>query len=112
MPDYDAGVLTSSRALADYFEGCVALFPEPKLISNFMMSELLRELHQSGTTVSSSPVSPERLVGLLTLVHDDTISLKVAKEIFPELYAGERRGRSSSKKKGSGNCRMKGNCWP
>ena len=89
LPDYDAGVLTSSRALADYFEGCVTLFPEPKLISNFIMSEFLRELHQSGITVESSPVSPERLVGLLKLVHDQTISLKVAKEIFPELYAGD-----------------------
>ena len=90
LPDYDAGVLTSSRALADYFEDCVALFAEPKLISNFIMSEFLRELHQSGTTVEACPLLPERLVGLLQLVHDETISLKVAKEIFPELYAGDK----------------------
>ena len=89
LPDYDAGVLTSSRALADYFEACVALFAEPKIISNFVMSEFLRELNQSGTPVESSPVSPERLVELLRLVHDGTISLNVAKEIFPELYAGD-----------------------
>lgn len=89
LPDYDAGVLTSSRALADYFEACVQLFPEPKTVSNFVMSELLRELNQSGTPVESSPVSPERLVELLELVHDGTISLKVAKELFPELYAGD-----------------------
>ena len=89
LPDYDAGVLTGSRALADYFEACVALFAEPKLISNFVMSEVLRELNQSGTPVESSPVSPERLVELLRLVHDGTISLNVAKELFPELYAGD-----------------------
>ena len=89
LPDYDAGVLTGSRALADYFEACVALFAEPKLISNFVMSEVLRALNQSGTPVESSPVSPERLVELLRLVHDGTISLNVAKEIFPELYAGD-----------------------
>ena len=89
LPDYDAGVLTSSRALADYFEACVALFAEPKIISNFVMSEFLRALNQSGTPVESSPVSPERLVELLRLVHDGTISLNVAKEIFPELYAGD-----------------------
>ncbi len=100
LPDYDAGVLTSSRALADYFEACVTLFPEPKLISNFMMSEFLRELHQSGTAVESSPVSPERLVGLLTLVHDQTISLKVAKEIFPELYAGNKSAAQLVEEKG------------
>lgn len=89
LPDYDAGVLTGSRALADYFEACVALFAEPKMISNFVMSEVLRELNQSGTPVESSPVSPERLVELLRLVHDGTISLNVAKELFPELYAGD-----------------------
>ena len=100
LPDYDAGVLTSSRALADYFEACVTLFAEPKLVSNFLMSEFLRELHQAGTTVESSPVSPERLVGLLQLVHDDTISLKVAKEIFPELYAGDKSAAQLVEEKG------------
>lgn len=100
LPDYDAGVLTSSRALADYFEACVALFAEPKLISNFVMSELLRELPQAGTTVESSPVSPERLVGLLQLVHDGTISLKVAKEIFPELFAGDKSAAQLVEEKG------------
>ena len=87
LPDYDAGILTSSRTLADYFEDCVKLFAEPKTISNFVMGELLRELNQSGTSVESSPVSPGRLVELLKLVHDETISLKVAKEIFPVMFA-------------------------
>ena len=87
LPDYDAGILTSSRALADYFEDCVKLFAEPKTISNFVMGELLRELNQSGNPVESSPVSPERLVTLLKMVHEGTISLKVAKEIFPELFS-------------------------
>lgn len=100
LPDYDAGVLTSSRALADYFEACVTLFTEPKLISNFLMSEFLRELHQAGTTVESSPVFPERLVGLLQLVRDHTISLKVAKEIFPELYAGDKSAAQLVEEKG------------
>ena len=100
LPDYDAGVLTSSRALADYFEGCVSLFPEPKLISNFIMSEFLRELHQSGTAVETCPLSTERLVGLLQLVHDETISLKVAKEIFPELYAGDKSAAQLVEEKG------------
>ncbi len=87
VPAYDAGVLTVSRALADYFEACVALFAEPAMVSHFLMGELLRELNQSGVTVDSSPVSPERLVELLKLVHDGTISLKVARDLFPEFYA-------------------------
>lgn len=100
LPDYDAGVLTSSRALADYFEDCVALFAEPKLVSNFIMSEFLREVHQSGTDVETCPLSPERLVGLLQLVHDETISLKAAKEMFPELYAGDKSAAQLVEEKG------------
>jgi len=87
MSAYDAGVLTASRGLADYFEACVALFAEPAMVSHFLMGEFLRVLHQAGATVEVSPVSPERLVALLKLVHDGTISLKVAKDLFPEYYA-------------------------
>ncbi|MDD9859792.1 MAG: Asp-tRNA(Asn)/Glu-tRNA(Gln) amidotransferase subunit GatB [Nitrospira sp.] len=87
MSAYDAGVLTASRGLADYFEACVALFAEPAMVSHFLMGEFLRVLHQAGATVEVSPVSPERLVALLKLVHDGTISLKVAKDLFAEYYA-------------------------
>ena len=100
LPEYDAGVLTSSRALADYFESCVQRFAEPKLVSNFIMGELLRELNQAGTPVESSPVSPDRLVELLQLIHSGTISLKAAKEIFPELYAGEKSAAQLVEEKG------------
>ncbi len=100
LPEYDAGVLTSSRELADYFEACVKKFAEPKTVSNFIMGELLRELNQAGTPVEFSPVSPERLVELLQLVHNDTISLKAAKDIFPDLYAGEKSAAQLVEEKG------------
>ncbi len=100
LPEYDAGVLTSSRELADYFEACVQLFSEPKTVSNFIMGELLRELNQAGTPVEFSPVSPERLVELLQLVHHGTISLKAAKDIFPDLYAGEKSAAQLVEEKG------------
>ena len=87
IPEYDAGVLTSTRSLADYFESCVTLFPHPKTVSNWVMGELLRELNSNGTPPQNSPVSPEGLVNLLQLVEKGTVSLKVAREIFPELYA-------------------------
>ena len=90
LPEYDAGVLTASRPLADYFEACVKLFDQPKTVSNWVMGELLRELNNFDTAVSDSPVSPERLVSLLKLVDDGTVSLKVAREIFPELYASNK----------------------
>jgi aspartyl-tRNA(Asn)/glutamyl-tRNA(Gln) amidotransferase subunit B len=87
LSEYDAGVLTASKAVADYFESCVKLFNQPKTVSNWVMGELTRELNNSGTDASASLVSPERLVGLLQLVEQGTISLKVAREIFPDVYS-------------------------
>jgi len=87
LSEYDAGVLTASKPVADYFEACVMLFNQPKTVSNWVMGELTRELNSSGTDASASPISPERLVSLLQLVEQGTISLKVAREIFPEVYS-------------------------
>jgi len=87
LPEYDAGVLTDSRELADYFEACVTLFGQPKTVSNWVMGELLRELNHSATPVGASPVTPERLVSLMRLVENGTVSLKAARDLFPEFYA-------------------------
>ena len=100
LPNYDAGVLTASRSLADYFEACVKLFHQPKTVSHWVMGELLHALNNSGTAVSESPVSPERLVSLLKLVDDGTVSLKVAREIFPELYASKKSPEQIVQEKG------------
>ena len=100
LPQYDADVLTSSKALADYFENCVKLLNQPKTVSNWVMGELLRELGNSGTAVENSPVSPERLVSLLKLVEAGTVSLKVAREIFPEVYASGKSPEEIVKAKG------------
>jgi len=100
LPEYDAGVLTTSRQLSDYYEACVKLFEQPKTVSNWVMGELLRELNQSGTPVADSPVCPERLVSLLKLVENGTISLKVARDLFPELYAGGKSPEQLVKEKG------------
>jgi aspartyl-tRNA(Asn)/glutamyl-tRNA(Gln) amidotransferase subunit B len=82
-------ILTGDRALASYFEETVTLFPEPKTVSNWIMSELLRELNNSNTLPSESPLRPAHLAELLTLIKDEVISGKIGKEIFPEIY---RRG--------------------
>lgn len=86
LPEYDAAILTASKGMADYFEVCVKQFNQPKTVSNWVMGELMRELNNSGTDISASPVTPERLVGLLQMVDKGSISLKVAREIFSELY--------------------------
>jgi aspartyl-tRNA(Asn)/glutamyl-tRNA(Gln) amidotransferase subunit B len=87
LPEYDATILTGSKGIADYFESSVKLFNQPKTVSNWVMGELMRELNNAGTDISASPVTPERLVNLLQMVDKGTISLKVAREIFPELYS-------------------------
>jgi aspartyl-tRNA(Asn)/glutamyl-tRNA(Gln) amidotransferase subunit B len=87
LPEYDAGVLTASKGTADYFEACVKLINQPKTVSNWVMGELTRELNSSGTDIAASPVAPERLVGLLQMVENGTISLKVARDIFPAVFS-------------------------
>jgi aspartyl-tRNA(Asn)/glutamyl-tRNA(Gln) amidotransferase subunit B len=88
LPPYDAGVLTQSRALAEYYESAVRAFPKPKLVSNWVMSELLRELPADDErAIAQAPITPARLAGLLRLIEDGTISGKIAKTVFEKMRA-------------------------
>jgi aspartyl-tRNA(Asn)/glutamyl-tRNA(Gln) amidotransferase subunit B len=86
LPEYDAGVLTSSKALADYYESCIKRYPQPKVVSNWIMVELLRALNRDGIEVDESRLIPENLVELLKLVDDGTISSSMAKSVFEAMY--------------------------
>jgi aspartyl-tRNA(Asn)/glutamyl-tRNA(Gln) amidotransferase subunit B len=86
LPAYDASLLTSSRELADYFERCVQLYPEPKTVSNWIMGELLRELKNGGSDIPRCPVTPENLARMLKLIQQGVISGKIAKQVFEEMY--------------------------
>jgi aspartyl-tRNA(Asn)/glutamyl-tRNA(Gln) amidotransferase subunit B len=86
LPRYDVEILTGDKALADYFEETVKLFPEPKSVSNWIMSELLRELKNGNVSPAESPLRPTHLAELLSLIRDQVISGKIGKEIFPEIY--------------------------
>jgi aspartyl-tRNA(Asn)/glutamyl-tRNA(Gln) amidotransferase subunit B len=83
LPEYDAAILTESRELADYFETAVKHCPRPKKVSNWMMTELLREL--KGGTIDQCLVRPEQLGELLEMVEQGTISGKIAKTVFAEM---------------------------
>jgi len=85
LPLYDAAFLSSSRDLADYFEECVKLFPEPKQVSNWVMGAFSALLNAEGKTASESPISPENLARLLDLVEKGVISGKIAKTVFEEM---------------------------
>ena len=87
LPAYDAEVLTQSRALAEYFEAAVREFPNAKVVSNWVMSELLREIPgDDDRAVAAAPISPQRLAGLLKLIDDGTISGKIAKDVFEKMF--------------------------
>ena len=87
LPAYDADVLTQSRALAEYFETAARALPQPKVVSNWVMSELLRVLPgDDERAITTSPITPERLAGLLKLVADGTISGKMAKDLFEKMF--------------------------
>ena len=81
----DAGVLTSSRELAEYFEECVKEFPNPKQVCNWVTGELLRLLNAEEKTINESPVSTSNLAGLLKLIDKGVISGKIAKTVFEEM---------------------------
>ena len=87
---YDAGVLTASRALGDYYEETVtALGGEPKLCANWVMGDLSGFLNKENRDIAKSPVSAAQLAGLLRRISDQTISGKIAKDVFEALWAGE-----------------------
>lgn len=82
---YDAGVLTSGRDLADYYES-VADGVEGKLAANWVMGDLLGALNKAGVEIQDCPVSAEKLRLLVQRIEDKTISGKIAKEIFEEIF--------------------------
>ena len=87
---YDAGLLTGSRELADYYETVVkAVDGEPKLCANWVMGELSAALNENNKDVAQSPVTAVMLSELLKRILDNTISGKLAKEVFEAMWAGE-----------------------
>ncbi len=90
LPAYDAGALTASRELADYYEAVLAgAHSVPKLAANWVMGELSAALNKSGLDITASPVRAADLAGLLTRIEDKTISGKIAKDVFEAMWAGE-----------------------
>ncbi|HYA40716.1 MAG TPA: Asp-tRNA(Asn)/Glu-tRNA(Gln) amidotransferase subunit GatB [Syntrophobacteraceae bacterium] len=93
LPAYDAKVLTSSKSLANYFEAAVKGFARPKTLSNWIMSELMRELNRDDREIEECPVTPENLAGLLRMLDSGVISGKIAKAVFEKMYTGGKSAR-------------------
>lgn len=85
IPPYDAEVLTVSKEVADYFEECLKYYDKPKAVSNWIMTEVLRELKGEEEGIKRFPITPEKLSELLRLIDNGTISGKIGKDIFIEM---------------------------
>ena len=100
IPEYDAEILTSTKAMANYYEECVRLLPEPKTVSNWMMGDLLKELKRDEREIDQCPVTPRHLSEMLSMVKAGTISGKIAKDVFEEMYQTGERPETIVKEKG------------
>ena len=100
LPKYDSEVLTSSIELADYFELCARETGNAKMVSNWIMSELLRAIKGDDREVEDCPVSPSALTELLKMIKDGTISGKIGKDVFKEMYREGKSARAIVKDKG------------
>lgn len=93
LSDYDAAVLTTSKAISDYFETMVESLPDqPKLCANWIMGELIGKLNKENVEISSCSIKPEQLTKLLQRIIDGTISGKAAKTIFESMWQREHAG--------------------
>ena len=86
LPEYDAGVLTAEKEVADYFEAALQEYGEAKKLSNWIMGEVMRELNDRGATLDACRLQPSELAKLVRLVDDGVISGNIAKNVFKELF--------------------------
>ena len=86
LPEYDAAILTLEKGTADYFEAVVAAGAEAKAAANWMLGDFAKKLNEEGLTAKESPVTPENLAELISLIDKGTISGKIAKQVLPEMW--------------------------
>jgi aspartyl-tRNA(Asn)/glutamyl-tRNA(Gln) amidotransferase subunit B len=100
LPEYDADMLTQSRSMADYYEEAAKISGQPKVVSNWMMGELMRLLNEENKEIESCPIRPERLAGMIKLIDSGVISTKIAKTVFEEMYKTGKDAESVVKEQG------------
>ena len=100
LPDYDADMLTQSRALAAYYEEAAKLAGQPKVVSNWMMGELMRLLNAENREIEDCPVGPDRLAAMIKMIESGVISTKIAKTVFEEMYRSGKDAEAVVREKG------------
>jgi len=100
LSDYDAGILTASRELADFFEAVIKESVEAKLAANWMIGDVSARLNKEDLSIADCPVSATNLAGMLKRIEDNTISGKIAKDVFNGMWIGEGDADTVIEKKG------------
>jgi len=100
IPEYDAEILTSSKSMANYYEEIVKLNPDPKMVSNWIMSELLALMKEDNLEIEVQPISPKNFARMLQLLKEGIISGKIAKTVFAEMFRTGKDPDTIVKKKG------------
>jgi len=86
LPEYDASVITASKILSNFYEECVKYYHDPKVISNWVMVELMSILNETGHGIKDLKFSPKQLCDMLVMIDKGTISGKIAKDVFREMF--------------------------
>jgi aspartyl-tRNA(Asn)/glutamyl-tRNA(Gln) amidotransferase subunit B len=100
LTEYDAQVLTQEKALADYFEAGAGKTSTPKILANWIISELLRELSEANIGITESKLKAVQLVEMIELINNKTISGKIAKTVFAEMFKSGKNAADVVKEKG------------
>lgn len=100
LPEYDASVITASKVLSNFYEECVKHYHDPKVISNWLMVELLSILNETGQSIEDLKFTPKQLCDMLTMIDKGTISGKIAKDVFREMFDTGKSPEAIVKEKG------------
>ena len=100
LPEYDAELLTSEKAVAEWYERAVSAGGQPKAVSNWMMGEMMRMLNEDAISIEDCPLQPGQLAGMLRLLGDGTISGKIAKTVFEDMFRSGKDAETVVREKG------------
>ncbi|BBB92378.1 MAG TPA: Asp-tRNA(Asn)/Glu-tRNA(Gln) amidotransferase subunit GatB [Methylomusa anaerophila] len=100
LSSYDAETITASREMADYYDEIVKKGAEAKVAANWLMGEVSKHLNAAACSVAECPVSPENLAGLISLIDKGTISGKIAKTVFEDMWESSKDAETIVKEKG------------
>ncbi len=85
LPEYDVEILTTDRSLANFYESCVKLYNNPKTISNFVMTEIQKELNERKCTITDTKLKPEHIVEIFKLLDENKLNYNGAKALLPKV---------------------------